>query len=98
MIKPTPEEVKTYAMSIGYDLDGEKFCDYNQMKGWMVGKTPMKDWRAAVRTWKRKEEDSLKASTTVTRVPIVQPSRRFAPPPPEDLLTWEDIQAAKEKK
>jgi hypothetical protein len=51
--KPGPEEVRSYAVSIGYHLNGEKFCDYYESKGWLIGKAPMKDWQAAVRTWKR---------------------------------------------
>jgi len=52
--KPTPQEVTEYARSIGSDLDGEHFCDSNEAKGWVIGKnhTPMKDWKATVRTWK----------------------------------------------
>jgi len=99
MIKPSPSEVKTYALSIGYSIDADRFVDYYTMIGWVVGpkRRQMVDWKAAVRTWKRKEEDSLKASTTVTRAPIVPPSERFAPPPIEDQLTLEDIQEAKRK-
>ena len=50
--KPTPEAVTEYAKSIGFDLDGQAFVDFYASKGWMVGKSPMKDWQAAVRTWK----------------------------------------------
>jgi hypothetical protein len=53
MTKPTPQEVTEYALSIGFKLDGEAFCDFYEAKGWMIGKSPMKVWRAAVRTWKR---------------------------------------------
>lgn len=53
MIRPSPEQVKAYALSIGFDLEGDKFCDFYEMKGWKVGKNPMVDWKAAVRTWKR---------------------------------------------
>lgn len=52
MKRPTPEEVTTYAFFIGFKLNGEHFCDYYESKGWLVGKAPMKDWKAAVRTWK----------------------------------------------
>lgn len=51
--KPTPKEVEDYALSRGFPLDGEEFCDFYASKGWVVGKSPMKDWRAAVRTWER---------------------------------------------
>lgn len=47
------EEVTGYAKSIGFLLDGQQFLDYYASKGWVVGHSPMKDWKAAVRTWKR---------------------------------------------
>lgn len=53
--KPTPSEVVSYARKIGFILDGNQFCDYYESKGWMVGKSPMKVWQAAVRTWKNKQ-------------------------------------------
>lgn len=52
MKKPTPQEVTEYALSIGFKLDGQQFCDYYESKGWLVGKTPMKVWKAAVRVWR----------------------------------------------
>ena len=52
-IKPTPAEAEAYAKTRGFPLDGEEFCDFYESKGWVVGKSPMKDWQAAVRTWER---------------------------------------------
>lgn len=52
MIRPKPQEATDYALSIGFKLRGEHFCDYYESKGWLVGKSPMKNWQAAVRTWK----------------------------------------------
>ena len=34
-------------------MDADRFVDFYESKGWMVGKNKMKDWRAAVRTWER---------------------------------------------
>ena len=51
--KPTPQEVTDYSKEIDYPLDGEAWCDCYEQKDWMVGKSRMKDWRAAVRNWKR---------------------------------------------
>ena len=51
--KPTPKEVSDYAKEINFNLDGEYFCDWNDARGWLVSKNPMKDWKAAVRTLKR---------------------------------------------
>lgn len=57
--KPTPQEVTEYALSIGFNLNGQKFCDHYEIGGWVYGKsrTPIKDWKAAVRYWK--STDSL---------------------------------------
>src|SRR3990167_8907301 len=52
-VKPSNVEVTEYATSIDFSLDGSRFCDYYESNGWRIGKNPMKDWRAAVRTWKR---------------------------------------------
>jgi len=49
---PTPEEVRAYGQEIKFDIDAGKFCDFYASKGWKVGSTPMKDWKAAVRTWR----------------------------------------------
>ena len=59
---PSPEEVveyaSAYASSKGVDLastdfDPERFVDFYAQKGWVVGKTKMKDWKASVRNWVR---------------------------------------------
>jgi len=52
--KPTPEQVTEYAAEIGFSMDGEAFCDFYESKGWKIGQTAMKNWQAAVRTWKRR--------------------------------------------
>ena len=51
-IPPSPEEVEAYSQEIGYPLNGEAWCNSYAQKGWMVGKSKMKDWKAAVRNWK----------------------------------------------
>ena len=60
---PTVDEVAEYVSereSQGHPhIDAEQFVDWNQARGWMVGKNRMKDWKAAVRTWQgRRKEDS----------------------------------------
>ena len=54
-IPPTVDEVAAYCQERGNGLDPESFVDFYASKGWMVGKNPMKDWKAAVRTWERSE-------------------------------------------
>ena len=65
--KPTPIQVKEYALSIGFaSLNPQAFCDHYESKGWLIGKSPMKDWRAAVRTWKHKDNPIYQKPTIDT--------------------------------
>lgn len=50
---PTLEEVKAYCIERKNNVDPERFIDYYTSNGWLVGKTKMKDWKAAVRTWEK---------------------------------------------
>ena len=52
-IKPTFEEVAAYCRERGNDIDPQSWYDYYTANGWRVGRNPMKDWKAAVRTWER---------------------------------------------
>lgn len=51
-IKPTIQEIKNYILEIGMNDVSEKWFDYYESNGWLVGKNKMKNWKAAVRTWK----------------------------------------------
>lgn len=50
---PALEDVRSYILKMGYSVDAERFFDFYESKGWMVGKNKMKNWQAAVRTWTR---------------------------------------------
>ena len=52
---PTIEDVIAYCKERGNRVDPERFIDFYTSNGWKVGKNPMKDWKAAVRTWERSE-------------------------------------------
>ena len=52
---PTIEEVRAYCEERGNNVSPERFIDYYSSIGWKVGKNSMKDWKAAVRTWERKD-------------------------------------------
>lgn len=53
---PTKQDVMDYCQEKGYtDVDVERFMNYYISNGWMVGKNKMKDWKAAVRNWARKD-------------------------------------------
>jgi len=52
-VKPTVEEVEAYCEERNNSIDAEMFIDFYESKGWKVGNQPMKDWKAAVRTWEK---------------------------------------------
>lgn len=52
-IPPTLSQLTEYCVGRGNSVDPEKFLAYYESVGWRVGRNPMKDWRAAVRTWER---------------------------------------------
>jgi hypothetical protein len=52
---PTVTEITAYCKERNNDVDAERFHDFYQAKGWMVGKNKMSDWKAAVRTWEKKD-------------------------------------------
>lgn len=60
-VKPTIEEVREYCRERGNDIDPAEFVDFYASKGWMVGSSPMKDWRACVRTWERSHAKGRKS-------------------------------------
>lgn len=50
---PSVDEVEAYCRERGNSVDAQNFVDWYTANGWKVGKNPMKDWKAAVRTWER---------------------------------------------
>lgn len=52
---PSLDDVSNYVKDKGYNVDPEAFIDFYTSKGWKIGKDTMKDWRAAVRTWARRD-------------------------------------------
>lgn len=76
-VKPNLQEVQEYCTSRHNSVDAAKFVDYYDSVGWKVGKNPMKDWKAAVRTWERNQHENNHS----------QPQRREARPlSKEDLV------------
>ena len=54
------EEVIAYCQERGNKVDPQKWYDYYSSNGWKVGKNPMKDWKASVRTWEKNSYDKPK--------------------------------------
>lgn len=64
-VKPTIDDINAYIQEQGMHFNAESFFDYYESKGWVVGKSPMKDWKAACRTWEsnRKKNTSYMSNT-----------------------------------
>lgn len=58
--KPTIEQIRAYCKEAGKNIDAEAFFDFYEAKGWVVGRAPMKDWKAAVRNWAKNESQFLR--------------------------------------
>lgn len=58
--KPTLEEISAYCKERKNNVNPQRFIDFYTSKGWKVGKEPMKDWKACVRTWEQDEKGKPK--------------------------------------
>lgn len=65
-VKPTVQELKEYIAANAISVDAERFFNYYEANGWKVGRNPMKDWKAALRTWTRQNQQKKAADIGVT--------------------------------
>ena len=86
-VKPTVPEIAAYSISIFAEVDPQQFFDHYESNGWRVGRNPMRDWKATVRTWKKRKNDFKPAAAVCA--PRLPP-----PPPPLKELSDEDQAAA----
>ena len=59
---PSYEEVEAYLKDqnvMSPKENAQKFVDFYEAKGWMIGKNKMKNWKSAVRTWKLEKKSSI---------------------------------------
>ncbi|WP_288759834.1 hypothetical protein [uncultured Veillonella sp.] len=54
---PSVAMVRAYCEGRSNHIDPEEFVDFYGSKGWMVGKSKMKDWKCAVRNWERRRKE-----------------------------------------
>jgi hypothetical protein len=69
---PKPDEVLAEAKLIELpESEVEMFFNFYSSNGWRVGRSPMKSWRAALRTWKmRWQKDGTKTPGRMLSVPL----------------------------
>lgn len=61
-VPPSVDEVRAYCAEKGYTFDPETFVAFYESKGWKVGGSPMKSWKAACVTWQKRRGDRKEAS------------------------------------
>jgi len=68
--KPTADQINDYLKQTNNDnkIDADAFIDYYQAKDWMIGSNRMKDWKAAVRTWLRRETKTNTQTKSKTNI------------------------------
>jgi hypothetical protein len=65
-IPPELHEVQNYCIERQNKIDPEQWHNHYTANGWMVGRSKMKDWKAAVRTWEKNDFNTVKNATTTT--------------------------------
>ena len=65
-VKPKLEDIRDFCLEKNINIDVDRFFNYYESKGWKVGVSPMKDWKAAVRNWAK--NDSLYSRPGSTRI------------------------------
>ena len=102
--KPTVEEVDAYCRQRQNCVDATRFCNFYESKGWMVGKSKMVDWKAAVRTWERGNNVNLNldlnSNLNLDLNPVTtsggiqyyngRPLPADAPPRPSSTAEWDE--------
>lgn len=67
---PTVDEINQYCEEKGiYGFDAEYFINYYDSKGWMIGKNKMKNWKAAIATWLKRDKERQQASQQCDELP-----------------------------
>lgn len=56
--KPTIDEIADYCDERDNNINANEFYDFYESKGWMIGKNKMKDWKACIRTWEKRNNIS----------------------------------------
>jgi len=62
---PTRVQAEQHHRLVGHHFDLDQWFDHYEAKGWVVGKTKMKDWQASMRTWEREHKQKNPDRTVV---------------------------------
>lgn len=56
---PSAKEVETYCLERKNRINAQRFIDFYTAKNWLIGRSKMKDWKAAIRTWEQRQESAI---------------------------------------
>lgn len=100
-LAPTFVEVKEYVSQMGYSMDPAAFYDYYEETGWTKKNGQhIKDWKASVRTWERREKQFKSNNNGNGNRPVIEPPKykQFGPEPKVDAVEMPDnVRAAVNK-
>lgn len=98
---PSRAEVSKYVEEMGYGMDPDAFYDYYSETDWRKKNgQPIRDWKASVRTWERREKEFARKETVQDR-PVIEPPKykEFEPDAPIDAVEMpDDIRASVRRK
>lgn len=66
-VPPTVEEVRAYCLERGNGIDPSLFVDFYEARGWTAGRGKMRNWKAAVRTWEKRNDSATEVNQPTTR-------------------------------
>jgi len=66
--KPEIKWIENYIHGKRLSVDANQFYDFYESKGWLVGKSKMKCWKAALRTWERRNKNKKQIKTTMSKL------------------------------
>lgn len=75
--KPNVLEIKDYCLERNNNINAESFFDFYESKNWYVGKNKMKDWKASIRTWERRNKDQSNKSKINTQISEWQKAKQL---------------------
>jgi len=56
--KPTVNDINDYCLERKNNIDAETFFDFYESKDWLVGKNKMKNWKACLRNWEKRNRNN----------------------------------------
>ena len=85
---PSLPELQDFVDREGLEMDAKSFYDYYSARGWMLGITPMVDWRAACRRWATMERQERAKTRTAEPTGYDVGRTSFVGPQPDDADFW----------